>query len=347
MARLPKITEPKYDGKMTNLQLVEALNWYHQNQEPKDAQRFLLEYAKKNKIPGRVDTSKSYLTLAWLCRLVSNGNDVGSEAIRKIKSGLPALLEKEKAEVVVDATPAPSIQERMREKIGEIAGELEGCIDDYILSGFKDARSPLALMQDKAKGMHATKIIEIFKKRRTEFDEVLHTTDKDLKEAYSYLNKTQLKKLVAYCDLIITDAMKIAGEAKASRKPRKRKQKTPDQLVATLQFCQTSDEFKVSSIKPREIIGAMQLWVFNTKNRKLGCYHAIDADGLSIKGSSIINFNESKSVQKTLRKPEATLPEILKGGKVYLRNALDDIRAVESGLTGRLNADIILVRIVK
>ena len=346
MARLPKITEPKYDGKMTNLQLVEALNWYHQNQEPKDAQRFLLEYAKKNKIPGRVDTSKSYLTLAWLCRLASNGNDVGSEAIRKIKSGLPALLEKEKAEVVVDATPAPSIQERMREKIGEIAGELEGCIDDYILSGFKDARSPLALMQDKAKGMHATKIIEIFKKRRTEFDEVLHTTDKDLKEAYSYLNKTQLKKLVAYCDLIITDAMKIAGEAKASRKPRKRKQKTPDQLVATLQFCQTSDEFKVSSIKPREIIGAMQLWVFNVKTKKIGVYHAEDASGFSVKGSSLLNYSEMKSLAKTARKPEEVLTSVTKGGKIILKNLLGTLKTKESALNGRINKDTLLLRVL-
>jgi hypothetical protein len=346
MARLPKITEPKYDGKMTNLQLVEALNWYHQNQEPKDAQRFLLEYAKKNKIPGRVDTSKSYLTLAWLCRLVSNGNDVGSEAIRKIKSGLPALLEKEKAEVVVDAIPAPSIQERMREKIGEIAGELEGCIDDYILSGFKDARSPLALMQDKAKGMHATKIIEIFKKRRTEFDEVLHTTNKDLKEAYSYLNKTQLKKLVAYCDLIITDAMKIAGEAKASRKPRKRKQKTPDQLVATLQFCQTSDEFKVSSIKPREIIGAMQLWVFNLKTKKIGVYHAEDASGFSVKGSSLLNYSEMKSLTKTARKPEEVLTSVTKGGKIILKNLLSTLKTKESALNGRINKDTLLLRVL-
>jgi hypothetical protein len=346
MARFPKITEPKYDGTMTNLQLVSALNWYHQNQEPKDAQRFLLEYAKKNKITGRVNTSKSYLTLAWLCRLVFNGNDVGSKAIQKIKKGLPSLLEKEKAEVVVDTTPAPSIQERMREKIGEIAGDLEGCIDDYILSGFKDARSPLALMQDKAKGMHATKIIEIFKKRRLEFDEVLHTTNKDLKEAYSHLNKTQLKKLVAYCDLIITDAMKIAGQAKASRKPRKRKQKTPDQLVATLQFCQTSDEYKISSIKPREIIGAMQLWVFNVKTKKIGAYYAEDGSGFSVKGSSLIGYSEIKSVSKTARKPQEALTNATKGGKIILKNLLSNLTTKESALTGRINKDTLLLRVL-
>ena len=91
----------------------------------------------------------------------------------------------------------------------------------------------------------------------------------------------------------------------------------------------------------------MQLWVYNTKNRKLGVYSAIDASGLSIKGSSIINFSSDKSVQKTLRKPDVTLPEILKGGKVYLRNALDGIKAVASPLSGRLNEEIILLKVTK
>lgn len=346
MARLPKILEPKFDGTMTNLQLVHALNWYHQNQEPKDAQRYLSEYAKKNKIPGRVNTSKSYLTLAWLCRLVLNGNDVGSVALKKIKKDLPALLVKEQAEVVVDSVPAPSIQERMREKIAEIAGELEGSIDDYIIEGFKEARSPLALMQDRTKGMHASKIIEIFKKRRSEFDEVLHTTDKELKEAYSQFNKTQLKKLVAYCDLIITDAMKIAGEAKATRKPRKRKQKSPDQLTAKLQYCQTSDEFKISSIKPKEIIGAMQLWVFNIKTKKLGVYHAEDASGFSVKGSTLVNFSETKSISKSVRKPQDALTNVMKGGKIVLKNLLGNLTTKESPLNGRINKDTILLRVL-
>jgi hypothetical protein len=76
-------------------------------------------------------------------------------------------------------------------------------------------------------------------------------------------------------------------------------------------------------------------------------YQASDAGGLSVKGSSIVNFSEEKSIQKKLRKPEVTLPEVLSGGKVYLRNALSNIRAVESALSGRLNDDTILLRVVK
>jgi hypothetical protein len=132
-----------------------------------------------------------------------------------------------------------------------------------------------------------------------------------------------------------------------SRKPRKRKAKSADQLVSKLNYAKDFAELKLVSVDPKTIVGANQLWVYNTKTRKLGCYNAEDAAGLSIKGSTIQNFAESKSIQKTLRKPAVTLPEVLKGGKVALRNVLTDIRAAEGLLTGRINADTILLRTIK
>ena len=103
----------------------------------------------------------------------------------------------------------------------------------------------------------------------------------------------------------------------------------------------------MKSVEPKEIIKASQLWIFNTKNRKLGVYHAQDPQGLSIKGSTVINFDEDKSVTKTLRKPDEILPQVMKAGKVALRKVLEDIRSVEVCLTGRINKDIILLRVIK
>ena len=258
------------------------------------------------------------------------------------------VVEEETKEVAESKEPTTviNIQTRMREKVAEIAGELEGAIDDYIESGFSETKSPFAIMQDKAKGMHAGRIVDIFKKRRIEFDEVLHTKDVELKDAYSF-NKTQLKKIVAYIDQIIVDAMKIIGDSKATRKPRKRKQKTADQIVSKVKYCVESTEYKLKSIEPKEIIGVSQLWVFNVKTRKLGVYHALDASGLNIKGTTITGFSEMKSVQKTLRKPENMLPEVVKGGKVFMRNVMDTIRATEAKLNGRLNEDTVLIRTMK
>jgi len=348
MARMPKILEPKYDSTMDKVQLAFALNWYHQNMENKDAQRYIQEYAKKHNIEGKLNTKKSYLTLAWLCRLQMNGNDI-DHGVNYIKKEIEDVMQEEveEPEVKVETGPVITIQDRIREKVSECVGELEGQIDELVITAFKANVSPYAIMHTlDIKGIHANRVIDAFKIKRQEFDVVMNTDDKEVKEGYSNFKKTELKKLVAYCDQVIMDGLKIAGAATKSRKPRKRKEKTPDQLVAKMKLCVEFAELNLKSVKPREIIGAMALWVYNTKTRKLGCYHAEDAGGFSVKGTSLTNFNETKSVQKKLRKPEVTLPEVLNGGKVYLRSAMENIRAVESALTGRINEDTILVRAI-
>jgi hypothetical protein len=129
--------------------------------------------------------------------------------------------------------------------------------------------------------------------------------------------------------------------------PRKKKAKPVDKIVEKLQFKKEDNGFKIVSINPADIVGGSQLWVFNTKTRKLGVYNSSDSIGLSVKGTSITNFDEKTSTQKTIRKPEVVLPQCLKGGKIVLRKLLPEINAVEQELTGRINSDIVLLRIIK
>jgi hypothetical protein len=255
----------------------------------------------------------------------------------------------EETPVVKQATATVvSIQDHIKRKASDCIGELEGQIDELITSEFKANVSPYATMTGMdAKGAHTKFIIDHFKTRRAEYDVALTTDDGDIKEAYSNFTKTQLKKLIAYCDQVIVDAMKLAGEAVKTRKPRKRKAKSADQLIAKMNYAKDFAELKLVSIDPKTIIGASSLWVYNTKTRKLGVYQAADAAGLNVKGSTIQNFAESKSISKTLRKPDVTIPEVLKAGKVALRSTLNDIRAAEKALTGRINSDTILLRTVK
>lgn len=346
MVRIPKVEEPKYEGALSKLQLVECLNWYHSNKENKDAVKYIQDYCKKNKIDGRIVGSQNFLTVAWLCRAEMNGNNLGQYGKKYLTQKLKGMVVVEKdidQEIVV---PTVNIQDRLKEKVSEIAGDLEGAIDDYILSGFKDSKSPFALMQDRTKGLHANRLVEIFKRRRAEFDEVLNSKDASLKEGYSNFSKPQIKKIIAYCDSIITDALKISGQAKASRKPRKRKVKTAEQLLGKLNYLTESKEFKLKSVAPKQILGATQVWVFNVKTKALGVYHSEDASGFSVKGSTLQNFSEMKSIMKRLRKPEQILPDVLTGGKVALRNIFGKLTTKESLLTGRLNKDTIILRVI-
>lgn len=346
--------EPKYNSELTKIDMIRALNWYNENKNDKDAYKYAHDYLKKNyKIEAMEQIKDMAPTFGWVCRIISNGGKLSEKEktwleaqIATIKSKIATKKRVEK-QAVTQKAEKPSIQDRLSEKVNEIAGEIEGSIDDYILSNYKILPSPLALMQEKAKGMHANRLIEIFRKKRVEFDDVLNTKDDQIKEGYSNFSKAELKKLIAYCDLIITDAMKLIGEVKKTRKPRKRKVKTAEQIIGKLKYLVESKTLKVKSVDPKEIIGSTQLWIYNEKTRKLGCYHAEDASGFGVKGTTILNFNETKSVQKKLRKPEVMVPEVLNGGKVFLRNVIGNIRAVESPLNGRLNKDTILLRVIK
>jgi hypothetical protein len=340
--------EPKFSGELSQTQLTQALSWYAQNRDSKDATKYAIEYFKKKlKIQAPDGLKSQPSTFGFVCRIVSLGgvlNDSNNtwfnDIIKKLQEEIPV--------AKMTTTTVVSIQDHIKRKASDCIGELEGQIDELITSDFKANVSPYATMTGMdAKGAHTKFIIEHFKTRRAEYDDVLTTTDDDVKEAYSNFTKSQLKKLIAYCDQVIVDGMKLAGEAVKTRKPRKRKAKSAEQLIAKLNYAKDFAELKLVSIDPKTIVGTSSLWVYNTKTRKLGVYHALDAAGLNVKGSTIQNFAESKSIQKKLRKPEVTLPEVLKAGKVALRNVLTDIRAVESVLTGRINVDTILLRVSK
>jgi hypothetical protein len=343
--------EPKFDRELSKIELMSTLNWYTQNKDTKDAVKYANDYFKKNHKLNVDSVIKNYpTTFGFVCRILNNGGSVNekelvwfNETIVKIKEDLA----KPKVDVVVDDKPVqPNIQDRIREKASECIGELEGLLDEYIISKFTSNPKPYGIMHTlNIKGVHTNRILEHWKRIRSDYDNALTTEDELIKEGYSNFSKTEIKKIVGFCDSVITDAMKVVSEANKTRKPRQRKQKSPEQLVSKLKYLDKHEE--LVSENSKDIIGALQLWVYNTKSRKLGCYNAEDASGLSVKGSSIISFNETKSIQKKLRKPEVTLPEVLKGGKVYLRTALDDIKAVAATLNGRLNTDTILLRIIK
>jgi hypothetical protein len=344
--------EPKLNLQVSQIDLIQALSWYSQNKETKDSHKYAVDYLKKKyklDVSSVIKTRSS--TFGFVCRLLSNG----AELPQKNQMWFQAEIQKMKDELAIEVVDVPvektnvvSIQDRIKEKSKECIGELEGLIDELMISEYSANVSPLGVMTTMGvKDAYTKYIIEHFKTRRNEFDEILYSKDDDIKEAYSNFTKPNLKKMIAYCDQVIIDCGKLSQTAVKTRKPRKRKVKTATQITAKVNYCKEFKELKLVSIMPDQIVGVMQLWVYNTKTRKLGVYHADDAGGLSVKGSSIINFSESKSVQKTLRKPAEMLPEVLGCGKVALRSILPNIRAAEGALTGRLNKDTILLRIIK
>jgi hypothetical protein len=196
--------EPKFDGPVSKLDFMKMLNWYAQNRDYKDSQKWVTDFFKKKlKQPISVAALKTcQANFGFICRIVTNGTILQDKDIIWFDNHVKRLLEIKDVEVKIDAEKPKnviSIQDRVREKASDCIGELEGAFDDYMLSDFKENISPYGIMHTRAmKAMHVTHIIEWAKKVRAEYDEALHTKDEQLREGYSNFTKPDLKKMIAF-----------------------------------------------------------------------------------------------------------------------------------------------------
>jgi DNA uptake protein ComE-like DNA-binding protein len=249
------------------------------------------------------------------------------------------------------AVPVINIQDRVREAAYKMTEEIETAIEDFQTDPENfdpKAFKVLNLLKGKdAKAAHARIIKGFYQKNLDELLELASgEADDQLKEGYKHRSKKQIKNLIAFLQEVSSACDMLAQEAKVNRKPRKVKAVSKDKIVAKLKYKKTDESLKLVSINPADIIGAKELWVYNTKSRKLGKYVATEYQELGVKGASIVNFSEANSICKTLRKPEEKLKEFKSAGKVQLRKFLDDINATDTKMNGRINEEIILLKVL-
>jgi len=238
----------------------------------------------------------------------------------------------------------PTIQDRLAERTSEIIGELEGIFDD-VATGVKNPTKLYDyLVANNVVQSQLGKYEDVYKTRKAELELAVSKKDEQVREGYSHLKAADFKRIIAWIDDLLAAVEQYRGVKKATKKARVKKAPSKEKLVARLKYAKDNAALKIVSINPADIIGAGELWVYNTKSRKLGRYVAAAYKQLSIKGTSIEGFDTDKSVCKTLRKPEEKLKEFARAGKIQLRKFLDDIKATETKMNGRINADIVLLK---
>ena len=244
----------------------------------------------------------------------------------------------------------PSIQERLREVSLGMTEEIETAIEAFQTD--PETFDPKAfkvlnlLKAKQAKAAHARIIRDFYSRNLTELLELSSgKADEQLREGYSHRSKKQIKSFIAFLQEIESACNMLMQEAKVNKKPRAKKAVSKDKIIAKLKYKKSDEPLKLVSVNPADIIGAQELWIFNSKTRKLGKYVAAEFQELGIKGTTITGFSEMKSVQKTLRKPAEQLKAFKEAGKVVLRKFLEEINAVDTKMNGRINEDIMLLKV--
>jgi len=367
---------PKWDGCETwdtnqyTKHFREAMQYYNFNHSGKDLKPQVINWMGRNgytkeQIKAFKDTKdwRSSLTMGAIAACLNRGMLPARSDFNNGRSSAVWLGERI-SEVIFDGTgdivevegeekstaPVINIQDRLREAAGKMTAEIEDAIEKFQTDpeNFNPHEfKMISLLKGKGtKAAHARIIKGFYERDLAELQELASGQGcEQLREGYSHRSKKQIKKMIEFYTEIMSACDMLAEEAKVTRKPRKAKAVSKDKIVSKLKYKKNDDSLKLVSVNPVDILGAKELWTYNTKTRKLGKYVAEDFQDLAVKGTTIINFSANKSVQKTLRKPAEQLKAFKDSGKVALRKFLEDINAVDTKMNGRISADIILLKV--
>ena len=341
--------------------LMRSFTWYHRFYGKKDAKELLSQYLDLNdrsadaKIMRKIHENEFLLTLCWLARMQLRGLTLTEHEELTLNNEIARLLKivhkPEEVKAEVEVSTRPNIQDILKEKARDAAGELEGLFDEFITSGAPTKHSLRPLDEVAKKNVmpqHISLLTEVWKKKQNEFEELLKGSDKQLVEGYVYLNKTQIKNVLKFIEQVLNDLNSYISVKKAAKAPRARKAVPVEKQVAKLKYLKTfkdtATKLDLISIHPTKLHGASEAWVYDTAKRKLHHYIADDySKAFTVKGNTLLGFDTAKSEIKTLRKPAEQLKEIM-GSKPAARKYFNDIKAVATTPNGRFNEGMIILK---
>ena len=379
----PRDAETKYLGEeplfaeqpvpeYRNSAIARGLMWYHRFYGRKDARDMLAAYLETHGRPADakimrkvVDQEFMLPTFAWLSRMTLRGLELTEHEMMTMENEITRLIDTinkpEVKEVSRFTTAAKTteevavtrnnVQETMREKAREAAGELEGLIDEFhgLSSPTKHTLRPIDEVAKKnVLPQHISMLTEVWQKKLAEMEEVLVGKDAQLVEGYSHYSKQQIKNTIKFIELVLSDLSSYISVKKSAKAPRARKAVPVEKIVAKLQYLKTfkdvAAKIDLVSVHPIKIHGASEAWVYDTAKRKLHHYIADEySKTFTVKGNTLLGFDTAQSEVKTLRKPSEQLKEVM-GSKPVARKYFKDIKSVSTTPNGRFNAAMIILK---
>jgi hypothetical protein len=349
--------EPAYKpGKSLTLsERVKAYTWYGSMAELSDAREWLSDYLSTL---GRKDDVKRLKTVpdslfpftcAWIGRMATRGVPVEEQTKaffdKRLAEAFASRATDEKREDK-PATEKPNIQERIKDRVDDLIGDLEEVMDKHARGEIAEFDAYEFCQKAQIPAQHTTKMAAYYVEIYDELEQALDGSDPQIKEGYACYSKKWLRTRLEFVEKMMSDLLRYGQNAKKLRAPRKKKPQSVEKKLKNFRYKKEDQETKLASVSPEQIVGAAELWTYNVKYKTLTVFRAIDRGGLDIKRSSIVNFDEKTTMtRRTGRQGEKIVQSVLSGGKIILRKVMDDLK--EATLQDRINENTILLRVIK
>jgi len=344
-----------YDRKesypIPDTRLSEAYAYFGQKYSFEDGLKWLVEYMEHNHYSKedinkakRAEQTVFSMVTCTQARLMTHGCSLPLDSVIRFENKIIEGLAQGTSLINQSTqTNKPSVQDYIAKQAGKYIAEIEGQLDDHHF----DFETYKYLSDKQISAIAAGHIKKWFLRQYDELFQAYNKMDDMLVEGYSHLKGNTLLERQLFVKRIVDDCERWASNKKTVRKPRAKKERSASSQLAKIKYQREYPELKILSINPEAMIGAYQVWLYNTKDRKLSVYNSTKLGGISIKGTTLQGFSEEFSEVKKIRKPEVILPRVLDGGKVVLKHLMSDIKAKAQKATGRINGFTILLRAVK
>lgn len=318
-------TKYKFD---TQAQIARALSWYNYFYDLSEAKKWLELYMKNNNLGSINDLREVNITMCSVARMKLRGLDLPE----RLNTYLDMRLS-DRVETAKEADPKPT----KTSTLPSLLEAVDNALDQFYRADYAYTKPDIQEALKKSGGRQAD-----IKYTISWLESIIPQT-KDT-EFYPSTPKAKLRNYEKFLKDLITECEKYLGAPKP-KVIRKTRPKKPAQLVKNVKFLKKWGEH--TGQLPEVIIGASIVWLYNTKYKKLIKIVAGAGQRLSVRGTSIIEYDEKETVAKTVRKPEVIIPGMLSCPKNECVKTYKSLKTQEATSSGRLNEHTLILRAFK
>jgi len=351
--------EPTWEGvKVTDenyrVKLMQAYNWANASFDTSTLKKITTEYMQNNEEFAFLKELPDYYfigvgSMAWLrmnkAPFTKESNQIFIDCLEKLKVRYEKLKQDElkEKEIVADTSNKLSAEQTARlEYVG-----LYSMLDNLIKTDNIDGDKVYDILRSRQPTQQALRLLADHYKTNVEECDTYGANKLKLNEKkFNQLLRSGSQEIVAVVEKVLSN-VRSENKLNKIRKLRKRRIKPAQMQVKNLKFKESDGSLKLVSIPPASIIAAPTLITFNSKTRKVSIYYAKNTDGLSVKGTTIQNFDTEKSKSKTLRKPEEMVGHLIGTSLFRFEKVFEGIKAKLDKPNGRINDDTLLLKIFK
>jgi hypothetical protein len=338
-----------------------ALSWYNLIADQKDCREFLVDWFKgdatKLKALSQISDRMLPRTYANSARIAMRGFPLTDEHKARIWEKVEERVSK-KTVLIEDDTAAPEPVAKVIKKplvattfiVSDVDDEIEKLINGEDTRTVSQILIPYRLTDknyldcvEKIEPILAefAELVEVRRLPKTQ----LTDSQEQLRESDSHLTTMKsVKDIVKLLESYVSD-LKKSYVSKQVAKVRKKKPKDKSKLVQNLKFLVTDTALDVTSVEPINLLNCSEVWTFDTKTRKISKYFSPVSGSITVKGASLVGFDENFSNSRLLRKPETQIKEFSELKKNDLTKWYSAVKSKSGPVRARLTPTTLILKV--